>query len=226
MDLALALVEEDHGSAAVLEIARQLVLFVHRPGGQSQFSVQLEGQAAERHPIRDAQVTVALAETGRRPATVLDLAAMRGGPGAAIDAAVAGGAAVLVCDAETDADLERAVRSLLLRPRPLLLVGSTGLARALRRVLGSEQPARRLRTTGPAPLAGKGVLVVAGSAHPATRAQIDRARERGLFDPIVVGGAGTLEIRPGVTPAESASADLRKMLDRIPQTYNVKLARN
>jgi transcriptional regulator GlxA family with amidase domain len=59
MDLALALVEEDHGAAAALEIARQLVLFVHRPGGQSQFSVQLEAQAAERHPIRDAQTFIA-----------------------------------------------------------------------------------------------------------------------------------------------------------------------
>jgi len=59
MDLALALVEEDHGAALALEIARQLVLFVHRPGGQSQFSVQLEAQAAERHPIRDAQTFIA-----------------------------------------------------------------------------------------------------------------------------------------------------------------------
>ena len=59
MDLALALIEEDHGAAVALEIARQLVLFVHRPGGQSQFSVQLETQAAERHPIRDAQTFIA-----------------------------------------------------------------------------------------------------------------------------------------------------------------------
>jgi transcriptional regulator GlxA family with amidase domain len=59
MDLALALVEDDHGSAAALELARQLVLFVHRPGGQSQFSVHLEAQAAERHPIRDAQAFIA-----------------------------------------------------------------------------------------------------------------------------------------------------------------------
>jgi D-threonate/D-erythronate kinase len=145
------------------------------------------------HPIRDARVAVTLAETGRRPASVLDLAAVRGDLGIAIDAARARGATVLVCDAETDADLERAVRSLLLRRRPLLLVGSTGLARALRRVLGSEQPARRARMTGPAPLAGSGVLVVSGSAHPATRAQIDRARERGVFEPIVVGGAAGAE---------------------------------
>ena len=41
MDLALALVEEDHGRELALEVARQLVLFLRRPGGQSQFSAQL-----------------------------------------------------------------------------------------------------------------------------------------------------------------------------------------
>ena len=55
MDLALALVEEDHGPRLALEIARQLVLFVKRPGGQSQFSAQLAAQAAEREPLRELQ---------------------------------------------------------------------------------------------------------------------------------------------------------------------------
>jgi len=55
MDLALALVEDDHGPRLALEIARQLVLFVKRPGGQSQFSAQLAAQAAEREPLRDLQ---------------------------------------------------------------------------------------------------------------------------------------------------------------------------
>jgi transcriptional regulator GlxA family with amidase domain len=53
MDLALALVEEDLGRAVALETARQLVLFLRRPGGQSQFSAQLAVQAAEREPLRD-----------------------------------------------------------------------------------------------------------------------------------------------------------------------------
>ncbi|MSO40876.1 MAG: GlxA family transcriptional regulator [Solirubrobacterales bacterium] len=55
MDLALALVEEDLGRATALEVARWLVLFVKRPGGQSQFSVQLSAQAAESEPLRDLQ---------------------------------------------------------------------------------------------------------------------------------------------------------------------------
>jgi transcriptional regulator GlxA family with amidase domain len=59
MDLALALVEEDFGRAAALWIARHLVLFARRPGGQSQFSVLLDLQEAEREPLRDLQVWVA-----------------------------------------------------------------------------------------------------------------------------------------------------------------------
>jgi transcriptional regulator GlxA family with amidase domain len=58
MDLALALVEADHGREASLEVARWMVLFVRRPGGQSQFSAPLATQAAEREPLREAQERV------------------------------------------------------------------------------------------------------------------------------------------------------------------------
>jgi transcriptional regulator GlxA family with amidase domain len=53
IDLALALVEADLGRAAALALARRLVMFVRRSGGQSQFSALLESQAAEREPIRE-----------------------------------------------------------------------------------------------------------------------------------------------------------------------------
>jgi transcriptional regulator GlxA family with amidase domain len=59
MDLSLALVEEDLGRRAALEVARWLVLFLKRPGGQSQFSAQLSAQAAEREPLRDLQSWIA-----------------------------------------------------------------------------------------------------------------------------------------------------------------------
>ena len=59
MDLALALVEEDLGRPAALEVARWLVLFVKRPGGQSQFSAQLAAQSAEREPLRELQEWIA-----------------------------------------------------------------------------------------------------------------------------------------------------------------------
>lgn len=47
IDLALALVEEDLGRAAALAVARYLVVFLKRPGGQAQFSTMLSLQAAE-----------------------------------------------------------------------------------------------------------------------------------------------------------------------------------
>lgn len=55
MDLALALVEEDHDRATALAIARQLVLFLRRPGNQSQFSATLAAQHPRREPLREVQ---------------------------------------------------------------------------------------------------------------------------------------------------------------------------
>ncbi|HEU4991696.1 MAG TPA: DJ-1/PfpI family protein [Luteimonas sp.] len=45
IDLTLALIEEDHGHRVAIETARELVVFVKRAGGQSQFSVPLKAQA-------------------------------------------------------------------------------------------------------------------------------------------------------------------------------------
>ncbi len=53
MDLALALVEDDHDRDAALTIARHLVLFLRRPGSQSQFSATLAAQQPAREPLRD-----------------------------------------------------------------------------------------------------------------------------------------------------------------------------
>jgi transcriptional regulator GlxA family with amidase domain len=47
IDLALALVEEDAGRALSLAVARHLVMFLKRPGGQAQFSTVLSLQGAE-----------------------------------------------------------------------------------------------------------------------------------------------------------------------------------
>jgi len=55
MDLALALVEEDLDREAALTIARHLVLFLRRPGNQSQFSATLAAQQPAREPLREAQ---------------------------------------------------------------------------------------------------------------------------------------------------------------------------
>jgi transcriptional regulator GlxA family with amidase domain len=55
MDLALALVEEDHGSRLALQVARNLVLYLRRPGGQSQFSAALSLQLTDRKPLRELE---------------------------------------------------------------------------------------------------------------------------------------------------------------------------
>jgi transcriptional regulator GlxA family with amidase domain len=59
IDLALAWVEEDCGAALAHEAARELVLFLRRPGGQPQVSVSLASQASEMTSIRELQIWIA-----------------------------------------------------------------------------------------------------------------------------------------------------------------------
>jgi transcriptional regulator GlxA family with amidase domain len=56
IDLSLALVEEDHGHQTALMVARQLVMFLVRPGGQAQYSHMLSRQATTSEPLRELQV--------------------------------------------------------------------------------------------------------------------------------------------------------------------------
>jgi transcriptional regulator GlxA family with amidase domain len=53
IDLALALVAEDHGARAATAVARHLVVYLRRSGGQAQFSRLLAAQAAESEPVRE-----------------------------------------------------------------------------------------------------------------------------------------------------------------------------
>jgi transcriptional regulator GlxA family with amidase domain len=55
IDLALALVEDDWGHELALNVARQLVVFLKRPGGQSQFSALLDSQSKSGSPINQVQ---------------------------------------------------------------------------------------------------------------------------------------------------------------------------
>jgi len=56
MDMALAMLEEDHGNAVALAVARELVMFLKRPGGQSQFSDHLAAQFSEDAGLRALQL--------------------------------------------------------------------------------------------------------------------------------------------------------------------------
>jgi transcriptional regulator GlxA family with amidase domain len=72
IDLALAMVEQDHGSALKVRVAQQLVVYAHRPGNQSQFSAVLGAQArgtAEFNSLMDW-----LFANLDRPLTVSDMA--------------------------------------------------------------------------------------------------------------------------------------------------------
>lgn len=76
IDLALALVEQDHGAGLARSVARGLVVFMQRPGGQSQFSAPLEVRPARTPALRSVVDLVAA-----QPAlehTVASLAAVAG----------------------------------------------------------------------------------------------------------------------------------------------------
>ena len=55
IDLALKLIEDDHGRDLALMVARRLVVFLKRPGGQSQFSAHLAAQIASETRIQSLQ---------------------------------------------------------------------------------------------------------------------------------------------------------------------------
>jgi transcriptional regulator GlxA family with amidase domain len=72
IDLALAWVEEDCGTAIAVKVARELVLFLRRPSGQGQVSVSLEAQAAHTKSLHELQVW--MTEHLARPLSVDTLA--------------------------------------------------------------------------------------------------------------------------------------------------------
>ncbi|MBY6240803.1 DJ-1/PfpI family protein [Methylosinus sp. Sm6] len=59
VDLALAMVEEDLGGAIALRVARQMVVFLRRPGGQSQFSATLAAQSCADRQLGDLLAWIA-----------------------------------------------------------------------------------------------------------------------------------------------------------------------
>lgn len=72
MDMALAMIAEDLGRRPALELARSKVMYMHRPGGQSQFSAELALQAADEPRLARLQGWVF--ENLSSPLTVEELA--------------------------------------------------------------------------------------------------------------------------------------------------------
>lgn len=71
IDLTLALIEDDHGAALARSIARKLVVYHRRPGGQSQFSALLD---LEPRSDRVRRALIHAKEHLRNPLTVEELA--------------------------------------------------------------------------------------------------------------------------------------------------------
>jgi len=126
-----------------------------------------------QNPVRDARVAVVIEATSRRRARSAPLGEDAAG---AIARCRADGASIIVGDAATDDDIRRwvvAARDAGIR----LLVGSTGLARAWRATCAEASAASGRDAVR---RAEGGVLVVSGSAHPATAMQLAHlAAERG-----------------------------------------------
>jgi transcriptional regulator GlxA family with amidase domain len=58
IDMALAMIERDHGPKLAMRTAQELVMFRRRPGGQSQFSAELTLQATPHQPIQRLQAWI------------------------------------------------------------------------------------------------------------------------------------------------------------------------
>jgi uncharacterized protein YgbK (DUF1537 family) len=146
----------------------------------------------------------------------LRLDTVRRGPRAVADAIITAGAEVIAADAETDADLDSLASAA--EDPTLVLAGSAGLARALAARLGL--------LAAPPPLPeGRAWLIVAGSRHPATRAQVGALAAAGI-EPLRVAeeapdvarvvGAIT-EGRPAVLASADAGPDDARSRARMAQ---------
>ena len=126
IDLALAMVEEDFGHTIALDVARRLVVFLKRPGGQSQFSTVLAAQASDvegrfsalhawiiENITRDLKVETLAAKAGMSPRTFARAYVSRTGmtPASGVEALRVETARLLLESRETRGVVEVAERS-------------------------------------------------------------------------------------------------------------------
>ncbi|MEU8934877.1 GlxA family transcriptional regulator [Streptomyces sp. NPDC048409] len=134
IDLALALVEEDHGAGVARDIARELVVFMQRPGGQSQFSTAITTPPARSDLLRDLIASV-----------LADPTADHSLPSLAASAAVSPRHLARLFRAELDTTPARWVERVRLdRARQLLLEGHSVTSAAHRSGLGTDETLRRV----------------------------------------------------------------------------------
>ncbi|MFE7665321.1 GlxA family transcriptional regulator [Streptomyces celluloflavus] len=133
IDLTLALVEDDHGAETAREIARELVVFMQRPGGQSQFSTALTTPPARNDLLRSLLSSVVADPAGEHT-----LSAM------AASAAVSTRHLTRLFRTALDTTPARWVERVRLdRARQLLLDGHSITSAAQHSGLGSDETLRR-----------------------------------------------------------------------------------
>ncbi|MFF2850158.1 GlxA family transcriptional regulator [Streptomyces sp. NPDC058001] len=133
IDLALALVEDDHGAEAARDAARELVVFMQRPGGQSQFSTALVTPPARNGLMRELTASV-----------LADPAADHSLPAMAASAAVSTRHLTRLFQTELDTTPARWVERVRLdRAQQLLLDGHSVTSAAQHSGLGSDETLRR-----------------------------------------------------------------------------------
>jgi len=123
------------------------------------------------YPGATSDVAEILRRGARRAIRHLPLGCVRGGREHLLTTLARAGVGILSADAETDADLD-ALAAAATSP-DVVLAGSAGLARAVAAQLGREGP--RVALPG-----GRAWLIVAGSLHPATRAQLRTLEAAGV----------------------------------------------
>ncbi|MFF4418321.1 GlxA family transcriptional regulator [Streptosporangium sp. NPDC001559] len=133
IDLALALVEHDHGADAARDIARELVVFMQRPGGQSQFSTALATPPARGDLLRSLTASV-----------LADPAADHSLPAMAASASVSTRHLTRLFQTELNTTPARWVERVRLdRAQQLLLDGHSITSAARHSGLGSDETLRR-----------------------------------------------------------------------------------
>ncbi|GEC02403.1 AraC family transcriptional regulator [Streptomyces spinoverrucosus] len=133
IDLALALVEDDHGAEAARSAARELVVFMQRPGGQSQFSTALVTPPARSDLLRSLTASI-----------LADPAADHSLPTMAASAAVSARHLTRLFQAELNTTPARWVERVRLdRAQQLLLDGHSVTSAAHHSGLGSDETLRR-----------------------------------------------------------------------------------
>ncbi|WP_409236453.1 GlxA family transcriptional regulator [Streptomyces sp. PA5.6] len=133
IDLALGLVEDDHGADAARAIARELVVFMQRPGGQSQFSTALATPPARTDVLRSLTASVLADPAGEHTL-----------PAMAASAAVSTRHLARLFKTEFDTTPARWVEQVRLdHAQQLLLDGHSVTAAARRSGLGSDETLRR-----------------------------------------------------------------------------------